>query len=396
MNNNSQLIIKQVPQLRFPEFEEDWIAKTLSDLLTFKNGINAAKEDYGSGYKFINVLDIINNNYITYDSIIGSVNVTEDVFQKYIVEYGDILFQRSSETREEVGQANAYIDKEKPATFGGFVIRGKKKENYNPFFMNDLLKTSHLRKEITTKSGGSTRYNVGQETLSSVSIFITKIKEQTKIATFLTTVDKRITLLKTKEEKLEQYKKGIMQKLFSQKIRFKDKNSNDFPDWEEKILGDVCEKQSSNISANTLLENNGNYKIYGATGYLQNIDFYREEEPYISIVKDGAGVGRTLLCEAKTSVLGTLDIIKPKGNNNLEFLSSLINQIHFNRYITGSTIPHIYFKDYSKENVSVPKPPEQKRIADFLSSIDKSIEKVGEQIQKSQKWKTGLLQRMFV
>jgi type I restriction enzyme, S subunit len=236
-----------IPKLRFHEFHDPWIEKTLSELLSFKNGLNASKEDYGRGYKFINVLDIINNDYITYDKILGSVNVPESEFQKNIVEYGDILFQRSSETREEVGQSNVYLDKERPATFGGFVIRGKKIGEYDPIFLNKLLSTSKARKLITDKSGGSTRYNVGQDTLSSVRLLTTILPEQQKIATFLTSVDKRITLLTQKKEKLEQYKKGVMQKLFSVKtdgrpsLRFKDENGREFPEWEEKKLGEISQ-----------------------------------------------------------------------------------------------------------------------------------------------------------
>ncbi len=388
--------VKNVPALRFPEFERQWVEIALSELLFFKNGLNASKEDFGHGYKFINVLDIIQNDFITHDLIIGSVNVSKEEFEKNIVEYGDILFQRSSETREEVGQANVYLDKDKPATFGGFVIRGKKKVDYDPAFMNYLLKTSRSRKEITSKSGGSTRYNVGQETLSAVKILTTSTVEQQKIASFLTAVDKRIGLLKEKKAKLEQYKKGVMQQLFSQQIRFKDENGQNFPEWEEKKLGEICKKQSSNISANSLEESVGDYKVYGATGFLQYVDFYSEDEDYISIVKDGAGVGRILLCEAKSSVLGTLDILKPKEYNNIKFLYALISNIRFEKYITGSTIPHIYFKDYSKEKVSVPVLPEQQKLASFLTSIDEQIAQVGQQIAQMSSWKKGLLQKMFV
>ena len=387
---------KLIPDLRFPEFDDEWVEKKLSDLFTFKNGVNASKEDYGKGYKFINVLDIIQNDYITNDRIIGSVNISESEFNKNIVEYGDVLFQRSSETREEVGQANVYLDKELPATFGGFVIRGKKKIEYDPSFMNALLKTSRSRKEITSKSGGSTRYNVGQDTLSEVVIYTTKTNEQTKIANFLTAIDKRIQILEKKKTELEQYKKGVIQKLFNRTIRFKKDDGSNFPDWTEKKLGEVCKKESSNLSANTLGDSIGEYKVYGATGYLQNVDFYNEKEPYISIVKDGAGVGRTLLCEEKTSVLGTLDIIRPKAENNIYFIFTILNRIHFVKYITGSTIPHIYFRDYSKEKVFMPCLIEQGKIANFIISVDKSIEKVGTQIDDSNVFKKGLLQKMFV
>ena len=257
---------KLIPELRFSEFEGEWNEKELGEYFEFKNGINASKEEYGSGYKFINVLDIINNDYITNEIIIGKVNVSEEIFQKNIVQYGNILFQRSSETREEVGQSNVYLDKEKNATFGGFVIRGSGIIDYNPSFINFLLKTSKARKEITTKSGGSTRYNVGQETLKKVKIKITHLlPEQTKIATFLTAVDKRIKLLQEKKAELEQYKKGVMQKLFSQTLRFKDEDGKDFPDWEEKMLGEVTDikmgQSPSSSSYNS--EGKGKYLIQG-------------------------------------------------------------------------------------------------------------------------------------
>lgn len=387
---------KNIPELRFPGFEGEWDNMLLGDILTFKNGINAAKEDYGFGHKFINVLDIINNDFITNEKIIGSVNISDADFQKNIVEYGDILFQRSSETREEVGQANVYLDKNKPATFGGFVIRGKKKAEYNPLFLNYLLKTQKARNEITTKSGGSTRYNIGQETLSAVGVFMSNLNEQQKIASFLSSIDQRIQLLTHKKEQLEQYKKGVMQQIFSRQLRFKDDQGKEYPEWEEKRLSTICEKRSSNISAINLTENKGIYKIYGATGHIQNVDFYLEKEPYISIVKDGAGVGRVLICENNSSVLGTLDIIKPKEGFDIFFLFTVLSLISFNKYITGSTIPHIYFKDYSKEFINVPTLREQQKIASFLSSIDDKITRVNTKIEQTRKWKQGLLQKMFV
>jgi type I restriction enzyme S subunit len=212
---------QSVPALRFNEFDGEWRETTLGNLFTFKNGLNSDKEKYGSGRKFINVLDIIGNDVITYDSIIGKVEVTEKELEKNEVIYGDVLFQRSSETREEVGQANIYVDENKSAVFGGFVIRGRKKEDYNPYFMNYLLKTSPARKEITTKSGGSTRYNVGQASLSEVIVNLTGVPEQQKIASFLSAVDEKIQQLTKKKALLEQYKKGVMQQLFSGQLRFK-------------------------------------------------------------------------------------------------------------------------------------------------------------------------------
>ncbi|WP_233788944.1 restriction endonuclease subunit S, partial [Chryseobacterium scophthalmum] len=155
-------------------------------------------------------------------------------------------------------------------------------------------------------------------------------------------------------------------------MRFKDDNENKFPDWEESKLEDICEKQSSSISANKIEDNIGDYPIYGATGILKKIDFYEVENDYLSIIKDGAGVGRLLYCIGKSSVLGTLDIIKPK-DINLFFLYLLLSRIDFKKYITGSTIPHIYFKDYKKEKVQIPSLKEQEIIANFFKCLDDKI-----------------------
>lgn len=154
----------------------------------------------------------------------------------------------------------------------------------------------------------------------------------------------------------------------------KNGNGKPFPDWKPKQLIEITTKKSSSVSANSLKDRSGNYKIYGATGYLKSVDFYNEEKEYIAIVKDGAGVGRLLLCEAKTSVLGTLDIISNNEGIDLKFLYYILSSIDFSKYTTGSTIPHIYYKDYALETIELPCFDEQLKISSILSSIDKKIE----------------------
>ena len=229
----------------------------------------------------------------------------------------------------------------------------------------------------------------------SGKIYTPEKKEQQKIANFFSTLDKKIEQLKQKKAYLDEYKKGIMQKIFAQELRFKDENGNDFPDWTNQKLGDIAYKNSSNIAANAIEENFGDYKIYGASGVLKKVDFYKEKEEYISIVKDGAGVGRVFLCEANTSVLGTLDIIKAK-ETNLYYLFYFLQQTNFLKYVTGSTIPHIYFSDYKSEKILVPIKEEQEKIANFLSTIDEKISRTQAQVVNTQEYKKGLLQKMFV
>ena len=143
--------------------------------------MNPDAKRFGRGTKFISVMDILNNQFICYDNIRASVEVVDGDIETYGVNYGDILFQRSSETLEDVGQANVYLDS-KPAVFGGFVIRGKSKSNYYPMFFRYLLASPTARKKIIVKGAGAQHFNIGQDGLSKVCLNIPSIQEQEKIA----------------------------------------------------------------------------------------------------------------------------------------------------------------------------------------------------------------------
>ncbi|MCE2935523.1 MAG: restriction endonuclease subunit S [Cyclobacteriaceae bacterium] len=406
--------MSKVPKLRFKEFSGGWELKKLSQLLEFKNGINASKEQYGSGFKFINVLDILNNDFITHDLIIGSVDVDESVFEKYSVNYGDILFQRSSETREEVGTACVYLDS-KPATFGGFVIRGKKIGEYDPMFLNKLLKTDLSRNEITSKSGGSTRYNVGQETLSSVALPFPSLPEQQKIASFLSAVDEKIQQLTRKKEWLEQYKKGVMQQLFSGKLRFKDENGKPYPKWEEKRLGEIGEIVSGlTYSPDDVNENGvlvlrssnvqGRRIVFDDNVYV-NVnqgDFNPVQEDDILIcVRNGSRdlIGKNAIINKESDGLAFgafMTVFRSKYSKYLFHFfdtDSYKKAVHRN---LGATINSINGSDLKKFKVPFPSPEEQQKIASFLTALDAKIESVATQIAHTQTFKKGLLQQMFV
>lgn len=153
--------------------------------------------------------------------------------------------------------------------------------------------------------------------------------------------------------------------------------------WEVKSLADICVKGSSNISQNQLETEFGVYPIYGASGFIKDISFFHQDKDYISIVKDGAGVGRITLLPAFSSIIGTLQYLMPKENIDIRFLYYLLSKIDFQKYKKGSTIPHVYFSDYSKETVYVPSFPEQKRIVSILDEAFLAIEKAKENAQKN-------------
>ena len=147
-------------------------------------------------------------------------------------------------------------------------------------------------------------------------------------------------------------------------------------------LGDVCTKGSSNLAQKDLDGNSGEYEIYGASGLIKKVNFFHQEKPYISVVKDGAGVGRTMLLPARTSVIGTMQYIIPNENIDIEYLYYAITYMDLSRYYMGAAIPHIYFKDYCKEKILVPDIDIQKAIAHKFRIIDGLITARQEQLAK--------------
>ena len=214
MTDNNENKVLNVPHLRFPEFSGEWEIYPLTDFMSFKNGMNPDAKRFGRGTKFISVMDILNNQFICYDNIRASVEVVDGDIETYGVNYGDILFQRSSETLEDVGQANVYLDS-KPAVFGGFVIRGKSKSNYYPMFFRYLLASPTARKKIIVKGAGAQHFNIGQDGLSKVCLNIPSIQEQEKIAKLFECIDTRIATQNKIIEKLQSLIKGLSQQLLS-------------------------------------------------------------------------------------------------------------------------------------------------------------------------------------
>ena len=141
-------------------------------------------------------------------------------------------------------------------------------------------------------------------------------------------------------------------------------------------------------------DNTGDYPLYGASGFLKCIDFCEMDCDYISIVKDGSGVGNISIHEKNTSVVNTSQYILPK-NVDLYFIFYLLKTINMEKYKTGSTIPHIYFKDYSIEKVKIPKLNEQKKIGLFLKNIDSKIESLDNKLHAYQDFKKYLMQQIF-
>ena len=169
--------------------------------------------------------------------------------------------------------------------------------------------------------------------------------------------------------------------------------------WKYGILDDAVIKDSSNLSRNKIKEDDGDYPVFGAQGFIQNVSFYQQENEYLAIIKDGAGVGRVTKHPEKSSVLATMQYIIPKDGFDIDFLYYFLSCVDFDRYRTGSTIPHIYYKDYKSEVFPLIDLPEQKRIVTKLDqcfeAVDRAKANVECNLQNSKELFQSQLENIF-
>ena len=394
-----------VPHLRFPEFHGEWEEHGLSEYLDFKNGLNPDSKRFGKGIKFISVMDILNNPVITYDCIRASVQATDAEMSSFSVENGDILFQRSSETLEDVGRANVYID-DKVAVFGGFVIRGKKKANYNPLFFRYLLSSPYARKRIIPMGAGAQHFNIGQEGLSKVLLNFPSIEEQTKIASLLHLLDERIATQSKLIEDLKKLKSAIIDYAI---------NSLDTDFAKFGSLYEMAGEGGTPTTSNASFYDNGNIPFIKIDDLKQkylteNKDFITELGlqkssawlvPTHSILfSNGATIGEISITTypvcTKQGILG----IVPKQNIDVEFLYYFMSSSYFKkavrRIVTEGTMKTAYLKDINNILCPIPTKEKQQEIAKMPSTLNSKIDFEQSILKLFCSQKQYLLRQMFI
>jgi len=403
--------IKNVPELRFPEFSGEWVEKKLGDIGIFTGGgtPDTNEKIYWTGdIPWISSSDIQEYN-------IHSVNISHYITNHAVLKSATkIIPAKSVLIVSRVGVGKFAVVNREICTSQDFT-------NLTPHY-EDVY---YLAYYFTAKANRFVRYSQGTSIKGFTSSDIkglrfnlsTDIREQKKIANFLMQVDKRIDKLEEKKKKLEEYKKGVMQKIFSQEIRFKDDNGEDFPDWEKKRLGDIAKfTKGKNISKSDI-DLNGTIQCirYGElyTFYGEVIDVVKSRTNLtpIDLVFSKANdviipaSGETQFDIATASCVtidgialgGDLNIIRSQCNGI--FLSYYLNSEKKNDIANlsqGNSVVHLYGKELKTLSIIVPNIQEQKAISNFLISIDKQIEKISSQIESSKIFKKGLLQKMFV
>ena len=385
----------------------------MSRLLRFQNGVNAPAEKYGRGVKFVSVSDIIQNDYVTYDNIVGSVDVDDATLERYSVENGDMVFQRSSETVEDIGRANVYLDN-RTATFGGFVIRGKKIGEYNPYFFKCLLYSNEARRKVIRVGAGAQHYNIGQEALSQIYLHFPEMAEQRRIADLLLLVSNRIDAQRKLVELLKKHKRGVIEQIFGRRLDM----GKDAEKWDIVELRDLFSKvarRNRGGKVKNVITNSAEF------GLIPQRDFF-DKSIAVDGNTDGYYVIRTgdFVYNPRKSTTapfgpfnrytGTEDgiisplytCLVPKGKANPEYLAWYFRSTAWHRYVydngsQGARHDRVNMTDDLLFGIPVLLPPiaVQERIADGLNAIDARWSSANKVLAHLEKMKRGLLQQLF-
>ena len=392
-----------IPQLRFPEFSGDWNRVKIQKLLDDKSIISHLDGNHGALYPRSEEFTKEGVPYVTANDFInGKVDLKKckclpveraSQFKKGIAHNGDVLFAHNA-TVGPVALLETDLE---------YVVLSTTATYYrcdNNTLINKYLKvyltSNDFVRQYSRVMSQSTRNQVPITTQRLFYINLPDKPEQQKIAAFLTAVDSKIEQLSKKQELLGEYKKGLMQQIFSQAIRFKADDGSEFPDWEEKKLRDVAKitTGSSNREDSGL---DGQYTFFDRSEDIRTSDRYLFDGKAVIVAGEGSRFppkyfeGKFDLHQRTYAIM---EFVEANSKYIFYFVDKQKNYLL--RYAVGSTVKSLRLPIFQKMPVSLPSLPEQTKIANFLSSIDNKIEQVGGQLDKSKQFKNALLQQMFV
>jgi len=405
------------PKLRFKEFATEWQQARLSELvLKITDGTHDTPIVQKQGIPFLTAINV-KDGYIDYDNIGYVDEVThKKIFERCNPEKDDLLIVN-------IGAGTATCARnivDYPFSLKNVALIKPNINLLNPKFLEQIQRKNAKKLFSTLTSGGAQPF-LSLKEIGKFVINYSSVEEQTKIASFLSAVDEKISQLTQKYQLLSQYKQGMMQKLFSQQLRFKADDGSEFGEWEDKKLGEIASKVGSGSTPR------GGAEAYVDSGIIfirsQNVNndqLLLEDVVFIPenthqkmagskvIANDillnitGASIGRSCVVP-KNFTEGNANqhvcIIRTPNDEPKfiqAFLSSKNGQDLIESYQTGSGREGLNFQSIRSFDLSMPCLEEQTKIANFLSAIDQKIEVVAQQIEQAKTWKKGLLQQMFV
>lgn len=363
-----------------------WREVQLGEFMEFKNGLNTRKENYGSGVKFVNVMDVFSHNHLYANDVIGSVQVTKKQLVDYSVKYGDVLFNRTSETFEEIAMSSVYLDK-KEIIFGGFVIRGRQKSNILiPEYSAYCFQAHTVRRELIRRGQGAVRANIGQKDLSKIPMVIPPVNEQKAIASLLekwdTAIEKTEALIEAKEKRF----KWLLKTLIS--------DQQDNPEWEKMKLGEICTfeygkplKEQDRIG--------DQYPVFGSNGIVGRHNEYLVAGPFIVVGRKGSAGTVSYSMSNGFPIDTTFYINLQSGEIHLRFLYYLLLLVELDKISAQSGVPGLNRNDAYKISISIPSPIEQREITRALDVASRETDLLNQLAEQYRIQKHGLMQKLL-
>ncbi|MNU76011.1 putative type I restriction enzyme specificity protein MPN_638 [compost metagenome] len=383
------------PQLRFPNFIEEWETKTLEEIASFSKGKGISKADIDDN----GTLECIRYGelYTEYGEIINQIKSKTNLDPNDLVlsEKNDVIIPASGETKIDIATASCVL-KDGVALGGDLNII---KSSLDGVFLSYYLNYAR-KKDIANVAQGISVVHLYSSQLKKIEVNIPKIEEQQKITSFLTAIERHLQLLKKKNKALEKYKKGVMKKIFEREMRFKDENGNEFSAWKYDFLfklADIVKGQQLNKE---FLTASGSYPAQNGgiepSGYTED---YNTDENTITISEGGNSCGYVNFMKVKFWCGGhCYSLLNLKEFILQDYLYQYLkfNQDSLMSLRVGSGLPNIQKNDLSKFTVIIPTVNEQAKISSFLTDIDTQINLLEIQIDKLKIFKKGLMQQMFV
>ena len=385
------------PKLRFKEFDADWISNKIIDLADYVDYRGKTPKKVESGILLVTAKNI-KQGYLDYSVSQEFIEPSDfdEVMRRGKVELNDVLIT----TEAPLGNV-ASVDRTDIALAQRVIKYRGKIDLLDNLFLKQKFLSESFQEILKSKATGGTVQGIKGSVLHQIPLIVPSKQEQTKIASFLSNVDEKISQLTQKHALLSQYKQGMMQKLFSQQIRFKADDGSEFGEWVEWKFAsciDIFDNLRKPVSASE--RKVGFTPYYGANGIQSYIDGYTHEGEFILIAEDGANDlinypvqyvnGKIWVNNHAHVVSGKQHIVDNK------FLKYRLGSIDFTKYLVGGGRAKLNAGAMKEIAFLLPCLEEQTKIANFLSEIDQKIEVVAQQIEQAKIWKKGLLQQMFV
>jgi len=383
--------VKKVPELRFPEFKDEWKEDEIRELVSFHKGRNLSKSDLAEdGTPCI----LYGELYTKYNEVIETVHSKTNSNKKLVMsKRNDVLLPSSGETALDISSASVVMV-EGIALGGDLNILRPKKDLDGRFLSYSL--NSAKKTDLARVAQGNSVVHLYSSEIGKVKMHYPSLSEQHQIADFFSTLDSRIEIQEEKINNLEEQKKGYMQRIFSQEIRFKDDNGEDYPGWEEKRLGNLCNITTGKLDANAMVEG-GKYPFFTCAKEMYFINIPAFDTEALLIAGNG-DVGHIRYYKGKFNAYQrtyVLDNFKENISYIKYFMDKHLRETIYKELQVGS-MPYIKLGTLKEFKLKIPSKEEQQKIAGFLSLFDEKIEIEKEILDTLQEMKRGFLQKMFV